>query len=159
MAPWASYPPTMNYAAQTVSATVATVGAIWSCNDCIPGSSPAVGGGTGCLAYGNGATWNCLSPGIVGSGTTNHYGMWTGPGQQGTSGVYESAGVLYTPSGIISASGIKSTGFNPGSATGATLNIGLFLSGGVPYFYNTSIGTGSLYPTIVVQGGVITGLQ
>jgi hypothetical protein len=67
--------------------------------------------------------------------------------------------VLYTPSGIISASGIKSTGFNPGSATGATLNIGLFLSGGVPYFYNTSIGTGSLYPTIVVQGGVITGLQ
>ena len=59
VAPWASYPPAMNLAAQTVSAGNAGAGAIWYCKDCVPGGNPCTSGGAGAFASSNGSTWSC----------------------------------------------------------------------------------------------------
>jgi hypothetical protein len=73
-------------------------------------------------------------------------------------------GVITADSGVASRAGIEATGYNICNSSGSllgfgsTINVGVFISAGVAYFYNRAVGTGVLYNQMTMMGGVIVGL-
>ena len=72
--------------------------------------------------------------------------------------VLNSSRQLVNVTGVVSSGGVQATGFNPGSSFGSTINVGVFISGGIAYFYNRAVGTGTLFNQMTMQCGVIVGL-
>ena len=147
-----------------------------SCDTCTPGTSPCTGSGTGSLAYSNGGSWMC--PGIppsnlvTGTGTANYLGIWSSTTAMTTnSNLYESGGILFAGSGIVSAAGVQATGFNPTGYTGASVRIQIgctLTAGNCTAVYFAVPGGGSLpcpeggpstctyYSSFTTHGGPIT---
>lgn len=153
-------------------------GSVIYCTDCAV-TNPCTGSGSGALASSNGGTWNCGSTSggggtVTGSGTTAQITSWTGSSSVGNSGLSVSGGVLNTPSGILSSSGVTATGFNPTGFTGSTINlqVGCTISGGncTAVFFAVP-GAGALacpaggpsnctyYQSADITGGVVRGVH